>query len=359
MDEWDLFVQEVYTQLDQCPKPKTFQTIPVTAVIANAQSHLQRRPRLNLSPFRRSLYVSKIPSSPSINQSAKCVNDSCLSTGERFIDCPHLGDTVCQDCGTVQSSFIVQELCPFYWNHLGAHSTGFDIDSHIQGLISSYQPRFHWNEAEKLRSLTGPRIPKFNRDVVFGELVAMGFSPSSTINCPKLVIQEACRRIDQRCGISLYGRKWGEHWMCLISRFTSYTIQPPSQHPEDRIFFAGLFDSFCKAWPYCLHLLPGSRKQTQRSQLPQFLWIFRQFLITFRPAEFDHWTIWLPVLSRAKEKELDLFWKRVCFINGWIYINVDPFIKKILRDQRSKKKKRTSSSLPGSPSPRPKRQRRV
>lgn len=278
--------------------------------------------------------------SPVASGKTRCVNLGCFGDDRDFTILPHDGSFVCTCCGSVQSTPVIQELEPFYWNYNSAHRT--DLAALLsRDPLNSYQPKFHWNEDEKLRRLTAPSIPKYNRDVIFWQLDRMGFSRTGRINNPKLVVQEACRLIDTENGIHLYGRKWGEHWMTITCQYTRGLQQPPIQNDEDRLEFSTKFDWFYKGWPMCSHLLPGSKKDRVRWQLPQFRWIFRQFLITFTPHEFERWSEWLPLLSKNKEIELDLFWKRMCFINGWTYRHPEPFIKMIKDKIKKKRKRRT------------------
>lgn len=266
----------------------------------------------------------------------RCLNGSCGADYRQFQVLPHDGTYVCTSCGAVQLAPLIQELEPFFWHYNPAHKSEVPA-AFLRGAYNSYQPKFHWNEDEKLRRLVAPPIPEVNREVIFWKLRQMGYYGADRINNPKIVVQKACRKIDKENGIKVYGRKWGEHWMTIIARFTSYRQRPPQQSDEDRMLFASKFDWFYYAWPMCSHLLPGSKKDRVRSQLPQFRWIFRQLLITFTPHEFEQWAEWLPVLSKNKEAELDLFWKRMCFVNGWDYRYPEPFITLI--KSRNKKKR--------------------
>lgn len=270
----------------------------------------------------------------------KCVNSECGSSSREFQICPHDGTYVCTSCGAVQHTPIIQEMDPLLWHYNPAHKS--EIPAYlVRDPLNTYQPKFHWNEDEKLRRLAAPPIPVFNRECIFWKLDQMGFKRDSHIHNPKLVIQEACRLIDQENGVHVYGRKWGEHWMTIICRYTRGRQRPPNQSDEDRALFASKFDWFYYAWPMCSHLLPGSKKDKVRWQLPQFRWIFRQLLITFTPEEFERWAEWLPVLSKNKEIELDLFWQRMCFVNGWHYRYPGPFIK-MIKDKIKKKRVRAS-----------------
>jgi len=280
----------------------------------------------------------------------RCVNSGCLGTSDQFQTCPHDGTYVCTLCGAVQLSQVIQELEPFLWHYNPAHRS--EIPGYlVRDNLNSYQPKFHWNEDEKLRRLVAPPIPRFNREVIFWKLQEMGYSRSDRINNPKLVVQEACRLIDNENDIHVYGRKWGEHWMTIVSLYTQGRQRPPTQPEEDRSMFASKFDWFYYAWPMCSHLLPGSRKDRVRWQLPQFRWIYRQLLITFTPCEFEKWAEWLPVLSKCKEVELDLFWKRMCFINGWEYRYPEPFIKMIKEKNKKKRMRRKPKKSFHTPSP--------
>ena len=319
--------------------------IEAEAIKRNAERYSKKSSSTELKPrffqLVSSSFTSRYAELSPANE--RCINGDCGAGYEFLQDLPHCGNVVCRNCGAVQLTQIIQELQPFFWAFNPAHGSGGFV-SRSGGISgSSYQPKFHWNEDEKLRSLTAPPIPVFNRRVIFAKLRAMGYGPQSEIINPKLVIQKACRLIDQENRVHIYGRKWGEHWMNLVSQFTHGRLSPPIQSEEEKADFSAKFEWFCSAWPMCSYLLPGSRKDVERSQLPQFRWIFRQFLITFFPQDFDQWARWLPALSKNKEIELDLFWKRVCFVNGWVYIPVDSFllkIKSLLKIRKSRNKKR-------------------
>ena len=276
----------------------------------------------------------------------RCINGLCSGTHADFHVLPHDGSYVCTSCGAVQQAQIIQELDPFLWNYNSVHRNEYASSTSLFGNGgNSYQPKFHWNEDEKLRRLVAPPIPEFNRDIIFWKLGQMGFKRNQRVNNPKLVIQEACRLIDTENGVHVYGRKWGEHWMTIVAKYTYFEQKPPRQCSEHRADFATKFDWFHQAWPMCSHLLPGSKRDKVRSQLPQFRWIFRQLLVTFTPERFEEWAEWLPVLSKNKETELDVFWKKMCYVNGWRYRHPEPFIAMIKAKNKRKRTRKGSKRI--------------
>lgn len=362
-DDWsrfiDSFTSSLETEVEKREKEEleylTRQFNPETGLVKKnavkyTREHQQRSLRLPRNAFQLTTRVWYRKTSPNpYGEIHQCINRSCSGTHLDFEILPHDGVYVCTACGSVQHSQIIQELEPFLWRYNPAHKS--EIPSGLlRDGVNSYQPKFHWNEDEKLRRLVAPPIPEVNRDIIFWKLYQMGYRRGQRINNPKLVIQEACRLIDTENGVHVYGRKWGEHWMTIVAKFTYYEQCPPKQNIEDRSNFSSKFDWFYYAWPMCSHLLPGSKKDKVRSQLPQFRWIFRQFLITFAPEQFEQWAEWLPILSKNKEAELDLFWKRMCFINGWGYRYPDPFLAVI--KAKNKRKRTRKGGKGGSMRPR-------
>lgn len=357
MDDWSNFVESFGALLEREVQKKdeeeveylTEQFKPDTGLVKrNAIKYTKEfqedNPRLTKNALQLSTRVWSRRTSPNpYGEVHYCINGSCSGTHLDFEILPHDGVYVCTTCGSVQQTQIIQELEPFLWRYNPAHKT--EVPSRLlHDCANSYQPKFHWNEDEKLRRLVAPSIPEFNRNVIFWKLQQMGYKRNERINNPKLVIQEACRLIDNENQVHVYGRKWGEHWMTIVAKFTYYEQRPPKQRPEDRMNFSSKFDWFYYSWPMCSHLLPGSKKDKVRSQLPQFRWIFRQLLITFTPDQFEQWAEWLPVLSKNKESELDLFWKRMCFLNGWHYRYPEPFIA-IIKAKNKRKRTRKSSRI--------------
>lgn len=298
----------------------------------NYREYLKRKndhlPTRTDSSKRRKLSLFDPSVALGFSRDVRCINPDCGASSTEFQDLPSHGTTVCTLCGTLQQTMVFQELDPFYWRYAQSHSTDITCSDDCSSGLSSYRPKFHWNEDEKLRRMIAPEVPKFNKLVIFKKLREMGYNATNLNQNFKEIVQKACGLIDKEHKISLYSRKWGEHWISLVKDFTHGNQHPPLQSQDDRYEFFNYFISFWKAWPMCCDLLSGSKKGSQRRQLPQYRWTFRQLLITFRPGEYDTWRPWLYNLSQKKERELDVFWKRVCFVNGWPYKDTFSFISK-------------------------------
>lgn len=307
--------------------------IPPQAIINNAL-HYRKRARdwdECRSPTKRRL-VDK--SEISIPTGPKCILADCGAQGDSFfVDNYEDGVVVCTVCGTIQQTPVFQELTPFYWSILrtGQFYTG---NYNPLNATSSYRHKFHWNEDDKLRRMVAPPVPKFNKDIIFAmmrSLLVDAFGSMENVDYSqvdfKKWVQKSCGEIDSQYGIELYSRKWGENWIHLVYEFTRGKVRPPIQTAEECLQFFEYFQQFQYAWPMCSHLLSGSKKGSNRRQLPQYRWIFRQLLITFCPHEFEKWRNWVHILSPKKETELDMFWRRVCYVNGWFYVPTFEFIK--------------------------------
>ena len=283
-----------------------------------------------------------------------CINSGCDAGFSDIVIHVSDGCRVCTLCGAVQSDQLIQELEPFLW---GAASASFEdekLRAGSRGLClwtgSDYQPRFHWNEDDKLRRMVGPEIPKFNKDIIFDKIEGMGYRPDMFIPSPKLVFQSACRQIDKEHDVDLYGRKFGENWIALLAEFTNNRQTPPIPDENEQLEINQKFDNILYAWPMCSHLLPGSVQGRNRKQLPQYRWLYRMLQMTFYPHRFaQQWLDWLPILSEKKEKELKVFWKKICFILGWQYVRLSSFI-----DLRNRRPSRLVKQTPGRRPSRPK-----
>jgi len=311
-------------------------------------AHGIRLPRTGRNNHSRVRFSSPA-GSPSLRE-VQCVNSDCTGGSSDIVIHVSDGCHVCTMCGAIQSDQLIQELEPFLW---GCAAVAYEDDRIRAGpgtlgawTGSDYQPKFHWNEDDKLRRMVGPDINDFNKGLIFEKVQQMGWTWGQPVVDPKWVFQSSCRAIDKENNINLYGRKFGENWISLVAEFTQGKQKPPIPSTEEQLFINAKFDNFLYAWPMCCHLLPGSIRGRNRKQLPQYRWLYRMFQMTFMPERFrEQWLEWLPILSVKKEKELKLFWKRVCFVLGWRFVSLGSFIqykkrrnKKLIKHHQNKNK---------------------
>lgn len=261
----------------------------------------------------------------------RCFNGDCPAGASDIVVHVSDGFRVCTVCGTVQPDQLIQELEPFLW---GAVAASFEDEQLRHGSKggclwtgSDYRPEFHWNEDDKLRCMCGPGVPEYNKLLIFDQIMSYGYKPSTYLPNAKHVIQSACRAIDKKFKVDLYGRKFGENWISLVCEFSGGKQRPPIPDENERQFMKNKFFNIIYAWPYCSYLLNGSVKGRRRKQLPQYRWLYRMLQMTFFPERFTElWLEWLPIMSHKKEKELKTFWKKVCFILGWPYVRLSSFV---------------------------------